>query len=237
MSATIGLWQWEDYPEVGSTNDLAKEESKCFSGYPTVYTAQAQTAGRGRRGRQWVSEKGNLFMSLLFKAELPISDMVFVTSLSIAETVNRLTTDLKINIKWPNDVLIDEQKICGILIEAAENETIVIGIGVNLVASPDNAQTIYKTTSLKELGFDISREKFLQTFLLCFDANVDICRRCFDEIRTKWLSYAYRLNQKIKIMQNKKQLEGIFKGIDEQGLLLLEQEERIIKISVGDVFA
>ena len=112
----IGSWQWYDYPSLGSTNDLAKEQSENFSGTPSVYTAKVQTAGRGRRGRQWVSKEGNLFMSQLLKTEIPVSDTVFITAVSVAETIRNLTIGLQINIKWPNDVLIGGKKISGILI-------------------------------------------------------------------------------------------------------------------------
>lgn len=234
----IGSWQWYDYPVLGSTNDLAKEHSENFSGRQTVYTAKIQTAGYGKRGRQWVSEEGNLFMSQLLKAEIPVSDTVFITAVSIAETVRSLTAGLQINIKWPNDVLIGGKKICGILIEAAANNTVVIGTGVNLAASPEDSMVMYPADNLAAHGFNISREDFLGEYLKMFDANIDLHhKQGLAAVLKKWLAYAYRLGEKIKVSQNGKVREGIFKGIDEQGFLLLEQDKNIIKIAAGDISA
>ena len=234
----IGSWQWYDYPSLGSTNDLAKEQSENFSGTPSVYTAKVQTAGRGRRGRQWVSKEGNLFMSQLLKTEIPVSDTVFITAVSVAETIRNLTIGLQINIKWPNDVLIGGKKISGILIEAAANGTVVIGTGVNLANSPKDNEVIYRTDNLAAHGFDISREAFLSEYLKIFDANMNLRRKQgLAAILKKWLAYAYRLGQTIKVSRNSKVLEGIFKGIDEQGFLLLEQDQNIIKIAAGDISA
>lgn len=238
MPTQIGRWQWYDYPSVGSTNDVAKEQSRFSSDTPKVFTAETQTAGRGRRGRSWVSVKGNLFMSQLLTTGLPISDMVFIASLSVAETLFLLTEGVRINIKWPNDVLINGKKICGILIEAAENDNIVIGTGINLSSAPDDSEVIYPTTSLSSLGFNISREIVLREYLKIFDANINLGhQKGFSVIRAKWLQYAYKLDEYIKIMQKNRTIEGIFKGIDEQGLLLLQQGSSIIKVAVGDVFS
>lgn len=233
----INQWQWQDFPLVGSTNDLAKERSQNFDGIPTVLTALEQTSGRGRRGRQWVSCRGNLFMSQLFVSPLPISDLVFITSLSLAQTFNKLAPHLDIAIKWPNDVLIKGQKICGILIETAENNAIVIGIGVNLAVSPSSSKIIYPTTNLKSLGVELSRQAFLEAYLPHFDKNIALCCQSgFALIREAWLRYAYRLNQTIRVRCESNETEGVFKGIDEQGYLLLEQKEKVLRISAGDVF-
>ena len=231
-------WVWRDYQEIDSTNNLAKAQSLAFDGRPVVYTAVVQTAGRGRLGRSWISRPGNLFMSQLFCPRLPVSDLVFITSVSVAETIAGLTSGLDIAIKWPNDVLISGAKICGILIESADNETVVIGTGVNLISAPPAGQLIYPAADLRSLGFDISREVFLAAYLRHFDANLELCRRQgFLAIRKTWLKYAYRLGKPVKINHGGRVLEGIFKGIDEQGFLLLKQDEKTIKITVGDLLA
>ena len=218
----LGNWVWRDYQEIDSTNNLAKAQSLTFDGRPVVYTAVVQTAGRGRLGRSWISRPGNLF----------------ITSVSVAETIGSLTSGLDIAIKWPNDVLIAGAKICGILIESADNETVVIGTGVNLISAPPAAQLIYPAADLRSLGFDISREVFLAAYLRHFDANLELCRRQgFSAIRKTWLKYAYRLGEPVKINHGGRVLEGIFKGIDEQGFLLLKQDEKTIKITVGDLLA
>lgn len=238
MISNVGQWRWEQFDTIASTNDLAKDKSADFDGSPVVYTAKVQTAGRGRRGRSWVSAEGNLFMSQLLKTDLAVSDMVFITSLSIAQTIETLTKGVQINIKWPNDVLLGGKKVCGILIESAANVAVVIGAGVNLVSSPPDGDVMYPACNLLSLGHQISISRFLSEYLRHFDGNVEICSKDgFGTIRRQWLKYAHRLGQMIKIVQKDKVKEGIFKGIDEQGLLLLEQGSGIVKVAVGDVFA
>ena len=223
-------WLWIDYDEVGSTNDIAPT----YIQDKVVVTALRQTNGRGRRGRTWLSQEGNLMMSQIFKPAQPMAQIVFGTSLALAETVAELTTGLKINIKWPNDLLIDGQKLCGILIETASDGRVIIGTGVNLTFSPDSSEVIYPTTNLKRLGFEISREAFLRAYLRQFDKILALPEAKVSDL---WLQYAYRLGQKISVTQGNKTQIGVFKGIDEQGFLLLEQEKETKRISVGDVFA
>ena len=234
----IQNWSWIDYQSLSSTNDLAFEYSKHYDKTPHVFTAIVQTAGRGRRGRNWVSEQGNLFMSQLFQSDMPITYLVFIASLSIAETISELTSGLTINIKWPNDILIADKKVCGILIEKAENDSVIIGIGINLVSSPEDSVVMYPAIDLKKLGFTIYREQFLQSYLKIFNDNIQKYHtQSFNAIRTKWLSFAYRLNQIISINQGKGCLKGVFKDIDEQGYLLLEQENNVQRITTGDIMS
>ena len=236
MKPNIGKWEWVDYPILGSTNDEAKLLSNDIENRRIVITAEIQTKGRGRLGRNWISQKGNLFMSQLFKPQIKISDLVFITSLCVAEAIVNFTPDLKVNIKWPNDILINGKKFCGILIES-ENDAVIIGIGVNLINSPTDHEVIYPVTNLNDEGCQLSRQKFIESYLRLFDYYIELYRnKGFEIIRQKWLQYAYKLNNQIGIKNNREEKVGIYKGIDENGFLLLEQNNKIIKISVGDVF-
>ncbi len=236
MTELMG-WKWLDYNTLASTNDTAREKSFDFDGNPLVISAIHQTKGRGRRGRDWVSDEGNLFFSYLFKTNIPISDLVFMASLSVAETILEIAPQSEITIKWPNDVLLEGKKICGILLESGENETIIVGIGVNLQKAPSADKVIYPTASLNDFKIDISREKFLQIYLQRFNLWLDIrMKQGFLPIRTAWLQKAAFLHQKINVHYAEKSLSGLFMGIDEQGYLLLKQEENVIRIAAGDVF-
>ena len=229
-------WQWLNVEETTSTNDLAKNHNIPPEAKALIITAKRQTAGRGRRGRQWISHTGNLFFSQLISTDIDISKLTFITSVSIAETLSDLTNGLTIGIKWPNDVLVNNKKICGILIEQADNGNVIIGVGVNLKSHPDNRDIIYPTTDLASLGFSISCKDFLQNYLSKFDNNMNICQQDFALIRQKWLEHALYINSLIKVSLKDIVEEGIFKGIDEQGLLLLETNSSIKKIAAGDVF-
>lgn len=229
------LWIVEKYNEVSSTNDVAKQRAASIKDN-LVVIADMQYFGRGRRGNKWISQRGNLFFSQLFSSQANTSDLAFVASLSLVEAIKNISDIKNISIKWPNDVLIFEKKVSGILIEETNNNKVVIGIGVNLTDHPDSSKTSYPTTDLKSNHIEVSKEKLLLEYLSCFDKNYELCLNNFDIIRQEWLKYASHLNKKIKVKRKDKIDEGIFKGIDEQGLLLLQQEDKITKISVAEVF-
>lgn len=227
-------WNIEKFDEVTSTNDVAKQKSE-YNNDKLIIVADSQTNGRGRRGNKWISQKGNLFFSQLFASQVNISHLVFVSSLSLVETIKSFFPKADIAIKWPNDILLNEKKTAGILIETTDNEMTIIGIGLNMISQPEETQTIYPVTNLNVLG-KIDNYKFLYKYLENFDKNYIICQDNFAFIREKWLDYAARLNQKIKVKRKDNIDEGIFCGIDEQGLLLLKQDDKQIKISVAEVF-
>ena len=237
METFIENWQWIDYEEVASTNDLAMEMQLTSDKQKLVISAKCQTKGRGRRGRNWISEEGNLFFSQLFKTEILPSELAFVSSLSIAKTILEFNSKAQVQLKWPNDVLINGKKVCGILIEAQPDGAAILGIGVNISSFPKEETLNYRATSLKEEKIDTSREAFLCKYLQVFEKTIAQCKKVgFAHISREWQSYAYKMNEPIIVRGEKKQQEGIFKGIDEKGFLLLEQKGKIYKISVGEVF-
>ena len=227
-------WEIKKFEKVTSTNDVAKhipnKEAKKI-----VVVANTQTNGRGRRGNKWVSQSGNLFFSQVFENKVCPSQLAFISSLSLVKTIKSFFPQAEVSIKWPNDVLIDEKKTSGILIETADNGSIIIGTGVNMVTHPQKTQTSYATTCLQELG-KIDNNEFLQLYLSIFDKYYNISLDDFSLIREKWLNYAARINQKIKVRLKNSIDEGVFIGIDEQGFLLLKKDNIITKISVAEVF-
>ena len=226
-------WKWQDHTTLSSTNDYALADPNLSS--KTVISAQHQTKGRGRLGNQWQSLAGNLFFTQFITGDLSVSHHAFISSLSLAQTCSEIGLQNKVSIKWPNDVLLDGKKICGILIEQNDNK-IAIGIGVNLVANPNSDIVSYPTTNILSEGVEISREQFLSIYLKFFDQNYELCQQDFSHIRQMWLSYASNIGHPITVKTYNKTLYGTFKGIDESGLLLLEQENNTIKIAAGEVF-
>ncbi len=231
-------WKWQDYEELCSTNDEACKQSLTADGGPFVITARRQTQGRGRRGRTWSSLEGNLFMSLA----LPLPpekwhEVVFVVSLSLLQTVAALAPGLNLRLKWPNDVLLNGGKLSGILLEKGEAGYLIIGIGVNLSAAPQISGLIYPTICLKDVGLEVDRQTFLAAFLRQFNAGMELWRReGFASIRDKWLENVKGLDQQINVTTEKETKTGIFRGLSENGMLLLEQDGNLIKICAGDVF-
>ncbi len=231
-------WQIISYECIDSTNAEAVRKSADYFADGLIITAKEQSKGRGRMGRVWQSFVGNLFFSQLFKSNAPLWVLTYISSLSVCESIQELCRGLDVKIKWPNDVMVSGGKISGILIESGKNDTAVVGIGVNLQFSPDSKDILYPTTNLRDLGFDISQEDFLQCYLKIFDKYYDtFIAEGFANIRHQWISCSYKLNEEILVSQGNKKQKGIFKGIDENGCLLLKQEDNTLKISAGDVFA
>lgn len=231
-------WQYYEYDEVESTNDTIKKY--CIAeGQRIIVKANTQTAGRGRRGRSWLSIEGNLFFSLALESSLKnIGGLVLVSGLSLLQTIKYFSDKINIKIKWPNDVLIDGCKVSGILLEKAQGDYFIIGIGVNIIGSPKEVEALYNITSLAENNVDVSSDEFLRRFIDIFTDNLEKYKNeKFEFCRQEWLKNAIGLRQHITVKQeNQIEKKGIFLDLDENANLLLETANGIQKITAGDVF-
>lgn len=223
--------------ETGSTNDVAQQYSHVAGRY-LVIRADKQTAGRGRRGRNWQSLVGNLFFSLLLKFELHnLGALAVMSSLSLLEAVKKLDIDADVLLKWPNDVLLNGGKLSGILLEKADGDYMVCGIGVNVEHVPDCKDIIYRTASLKQAGICITAADFLDLYLEIFTNNLNIYdEKGFAPLRQKWLDNAKGVGENIVVRQENGEVNGRFVGLDENANLLLEEDGAIRRILAGDVF-
>lgn len=234
---TKRAWQIVKLETVGSTNDEAKKFCR-QSGCKTVITARKQTNGRGRGNRIWNSLDGNLFFSMAFEFDLQdLGALIIISSLSLWDAVKYLSPEARVQLKWPNDVLLNDAKVSGMLLEKGEGNFIIVGIGVNIVAYPQDAGLLYPATSLRKAGINISAEEFLHLYLQKFDSNLIKWRqKGIENLQQKWLQGARGIGQKIVVQTPKQKLKGCFAGIDKQANLLLSVEDNIIKILAGDVF-
>ncbi|MBI1327783.1 MAG: biotin--[acetyl-CoA-carboxylase] ligase [Alphaproteobacteria bacterium] len=227
-------WQFEFHEEVESTQDLVRAKPDAVEGYSV--SAARQTKGRGRFGNKWVSETGNLYTSFLLKPREPKTDWGqygFALSLAVFDTVKELGPAAEfIQIKWPNDVLVNGKKIAGILLEA-HDENIIVGIGLNIASPPEAGIGLQDVTS-ETLGFT-SVQRVLYTAL---GNNIAILRKeGFATVRTRWLQYAAFLGQNIKVRLPESTIEGIFTNINEQGALALRLPDGAEKlITSGEIF-
>lgn len=230
-------WPIFHFDVVGSTNDVAKEYSQTAVGN-FVVQADAQTDGRGRRGRKWISLKGNLFFSVGLKFELKnLGMLVLISSMSLLQTIKDIKADADVKLKWPNDVLLNNAKVSGMLLEKGDGEYMIVGIGVNIKQNPDSTQMLYKTTSLKISGISTDKDEFLNMFLQRFSENLSLWQKNgSDFVRRKWLENAKGLHEEIVIRQENSEYKGIFTNIDESAALLLNTNQGMQKILVGDVF-
>ena len=227
-----------------STNAEAKRAAATDANHLVVW-AREQTAGRGRRGRDWVSPPGNLYCSFLMRPEFPphvAMRVGFVASIALADTVaSVLPKSSYVHTKWPNDVLVEDKKIAGILMESALDDAggldwAVIGTGVNIASHPDG--TPYPATHLHgEGGAAVTDAKLLEIYVLRFLAWYVTWKKLgFGPVRQAWLRRARGLGQPITVRLPNEELSGVFEALDEDGALILATEEGKRRIAAGDVF-
>lgn len=186
----------------------------------TVIMAEAQSAGRGRYRRTWVSHHGNLYVSFIFNADERDPRLSYVVAVAVAETLTAFGIHPKI--KWPNDILIDGKKVCGILIEYA-GQFVIVGIGINIKTNPTVPN--YKTTKLDNYA-TIEKSDLLNKLM----KNLDKWRRMdFPLVRARWMDLATGLNKNVKYRGD--QVELI--GINENGALVLRNGSRYV-LAYGD---
>lgn len=233
-------------PVITSTNTLAKELAIQGAAEGTLIIAEEQTQGRGRMGREWSSPAGkNILISLILRPHLSpiqISYITMIASLSVVRTIRTLTP-LEAGIKWPNDIMIRERKVGGILTEfSAEQDQViyvVVGIGVNLNFDP----TIYPeiahtaTSIYLELGQELPRLKFLVTLLQELERVYKELQAGRDSlVLTEWRASLMMLNKEVRVISEQETLEGIAEEIDKHGALILRLASgRQIKVYTGDV--
>ena len=204
--------------------------------YPsnTILTALEQTKGRGKNNRVWESKQSNnLYFTLSINSCKFDNYYSFLTGLAILKVLENFNIK-NLKLKWPNDILLNDKKFCGILLEKNDN-LLYIGVGINIDYYPDNVN--FKATSLKEEGYMVEKNKLLNNFIEKFtELSQNLNNFGFKIIKNDWLKYAYNLNKNIKIKLNDTEYFGIFKGIDDDGAILLKNNENFIKFYSADVF-
>ena len=232
--------------EIASTNDYAARLADQGAEEGTVVVAERQTAGRGRSGRTFASPEGGIYLSIILRHRLRVRDVPFVTLLSgVAVTMAiRDVTALPARIKWPNDILVHGNKVCGILIEsrfAGEKvDFIVVGIGINVNTSmeafPPEVREVASTLE-REMGAAVPRLPILKRLL----ANMEELLQAYPEdgeqaTIEQWVSLSCTVGRRVRVRWGRGSVEGMAIGIDRTGALVIEtaqgNEERVM---TGDV--
>jgi len=234
------------HDSVGSTNSEVLLKARLGERGPLWVTAARQTAGRGRRGRPFISERGNLYASLLLTDPSPAdraAELSFVAALAVHDAVCELasTLALRIRCKWPNDMVCDGAKFAGILVEGESTSgrplAAAVGIGVNCVCHP--AGMAYPATDLAAAGAVLTPAtlfRALSRTMLLRLAEWDR-GRCFAAIRAAWLARAIGLAEMIRVSLPERELQGRFVSLDETGRLLLRHPDGAIEaITAADIF-
>jgi BirA family transcriptional regulator, biotin operon repressor / biotin---[acetyl-CoA-carboxylase] ligase len=231
---------------IGSTNDEALRLARAGAPHGTLVLAEAQTAGRGRRGRSWLSPAaGNLYLSLVLRPNLPpqrAPELVPVVAVAAAEALRELGVDAAI--KWPNDLLIEGRKVAGILTElSAGSERIlfaVVGVGLNANGTsadlPEEIRPI--ATSVREaLGREVSRADLVAAFLGRLEHWLD-CHEAagFAPVRERYRALSATLGRRVRLIDAEGEVEGIAEDVDEAGALLLRRDDGTLeRARTGDV--
>jgi len=232
------------YETIGSTNDELKRLAREGADEGLVIIAERQTAGRGRRGRNWVSPPGNLYSSTLIRPDCRAStaaQLGFVAALGVAGAIDELAPHVDLRCKWPNDLLANGKKISGILLETEmvagdRPDFVILGIGVNLASSPRD--TPYPATSLAEEGAPgVTPAMMAAALIRHFAAWLTAWREGgFAPIREAWLARAMGLGEAIQVRLERDTLAGRFLDLDDDGALLLGLPEGSRRIAAGEIF-
>ena len=214
--------------DVDSTNLEAMRRARAGEPGPLWITATTQNQGRGRLGREWVSEIGNLYATLLLRPSCPLalaSGLGFVAALSLADCFEQLAPEIHFQLKWPNDVLANGGKIAGILIETELLDgqlCAAIGCGLNLNHFP--SETRYPATSLKVLGAKTDPETAFAALNKSMAARLSEWDegRGFASISQAWTQKAFHLGKLITLDIGSEMLTGRFNGLADDGAMLLE---------------
>ncbi len=243
---SLGDIRHEALSDTASTNTECLARARAGDSGLLWVTAERQTGGRGRRGRPWVSERGNLYASLLLIDPAPMERLASLP-LAVAVAVHQaIRSDLPpgaepLEVKWPNDILIGRKKTCGILVEgerlADGRHAVVIGIGINVSVMPDNP--IYPVTCLRDQGSAASPEELFAHLFASMAETLDIWDggQGIAEVTARWRAVACGIGEKITVNLPDRSISGYFAGIDDNGLLMLDTGTgRMMPIAAGDVF-
>ena len=206
-----------------STNDVAIKNGKKGLPEGTSYLSYLQTKGRGRNNNQWESIKGNLFLSTIFRptlSKIKWQQLSLIIGLSILETLIKLGVDKNIiELKWPNDVLVEKSKISGVLLESFD-DFIVAGIGLNVLNNPYNDRK-WSTTKLHDhTDNDFSIKYIANEMLNLIFKNYSIWENeGLNFFRNKINNFIYNINNKIVVKLNSQSVDisGVFLGLGDNG--------------------
>lgn len=235
------------YQQLDSTNLTAMELAKRDAPEGTVVLAEQQLLGRGRGDRSWHSPPGvGVYCSVILRPKLLPSMgqlITLMTAVAVAKTVS-LKTDLSPQIKWPNDILVNENKVGGILIEGKARPTgidyIVVGIGINVnhTSADLPEDLLLRASSLRmELGETVERDELIAQL---FAELESLCERLQQEdsayILEQWRSFSATLGQRVRVIQKDGIIEGVAVDVNEEGALLLRvEEDSLVEVHAGDV--
>jgi BirA family biotin operon repressor/biotin-[acetyl-CoA-carboxylase] ligase len=233
------------HDSVESTNDIASDLAAGGAKEGTVIMARTQTAGKGRNGRSFSSPRGGIYLSIILKPKIPfemVNTLPLVMGLSVSKAI-QCTTFMETGLKWPNDILIGDKKVAGILmtssIKGRDLEYVVVGIGINLnTHSKDFSEEARSVAgSLKEItGNTTDPNEFSRDLLYFLDLNYSkFLEGQIEDLLDQWTARSETIGAEVKILGlNDEQISGKALGVDQNGCLILQTDTGMKRITTGD---
>jgi len=232
------------FEEIGSTQERARELARGGAPHGTLVVSEVQRGGRGRLGRAWGSPPGGLWMSLVLRPELSVSLAPRVTQAAAVGVSKALWgIGVEARIKWPNDLLANGRKICGILAEssagiapAGRPEFVILGVGLNANLDPADLGVASRevATVRSELGHDVDLVELLRAILSNLDFELGRIRD-FSAILDDWRSLNCTLGNLVRVERFGKVIEGRAADLTSEGALLLETSEGTVEVFEGEI--
>ena len=250
--------KWVGHPllffdSIDSTNIRAKLEAEQGAESGLLVVADQQTAGRGRRGRGWESPSGsNIYYTLMLKPDFnadcaPMLTLVMALAVAkgIRQTLGRGSEEgaAKVGIKWPNDIVVDGKKVCGILTEMSMEQAyihhIVIGVGINVRRQEFPEEIRDRAAAIEEqCGFRISRSQLIADIMEAFEEDYEIFLQTHDlkRLRDSYAKLLVNRDREVCVLDPKGEFRGTARGINDQGELLIERQDGSIEeVYAGEV--
>ena len=220
---------FEHFTEIGSTNTYLKENTKSINQEILVAIADKQTLGRGRSGRKWYSpDAGNLYISFKFKLSGGLAPVSLIVGSEICQIINRLSKgDVTPSIKWPNDILLENKKVAGILVETEQdnqNFTYIVGIGINFVLPEQEEDHWGVLPKVNNLNRVVIAKELSDFFLELTSKGIP------GNWKENWEKVSIHSNKPIKLITNKgESVNGLYQGITKNGSLIILTENGLTK--------
>lgn len=232
-------WKLHRFGGVSSTMEAAGKFAEEGAEEGTIVLAETQTSGKGRLGRKWYSPPDGLYLSLILRPKIaPASAQMitFMSAVAAAKALRRYGLDAMI--KWPNDVLIDERKVCGILTEISLSlnsiNYVIIGIGMNVNSEPSKDLKGTATSIKEELKKEVDREELLKRLLEELEAQYTLLLGEFHSILGEWKRLSATLRKNVRVEMQREVIEGEAVDVNENGLILKLQDGSFRTIIAGD---
>ena len=224
------------FREIGSTMDVARDLAKKMAEEGTIVAAEFQTQGRGRLERRWISPKGGIYFTTILRPKISPAyapRINLMASIAVAKAIRNLF-GLKAELKWPNDVLIEGKKVCGILAEMEAETDIIKFVNVGIGINANTAITQQGATSLKkQLGTEISRKELLSAVLAEIEEQQISLMQ--SDLLERWKKLSYTLDRQVRVESPDEVIEGQAVDIDTTGALIVKsQDDSLRTVFAGD---